>query len=798
MRHEITKSTLVDALSETLIVVNHKGFIVWTNKSVMNLLNYERNEILGKHLNILIPHDFRDSHTVLFDGFQKQSSKSPMGYSRPLHILTKDNERKEVSIELTPIYFHKKNCVLATITEKQILKGHEHENRLIDDSKIPENLGTWDWNIKTGKINCSDHTFKILGREEIKDSFDLDIMKSFIHPDDKNIVIDSIQKATSSTSPFSISYRIVIPNKSIRYVILHGKTYKNATNNPYKVVGTIQDITEEYEHKVQLRIAESIFKLSYDGAISTNNELEIIKSNPAFERMTGYSASYITGLSLSNIILELKKDSIINLLNKNGVWTGRVNCQSKQKNLFPAHLSIVKITDEMKHGNEFYVATIKDISEIIQQEKELEKLAYYDPLTSLYNRTYFIKKMKEEVNYCKENNHEMSVLFIDLDGFKEVNDSQGHDEGDRVLIDISKTLNNITGKDILLSRFGGDEFVILYKSGIKELIKKLALKILDSLSLSLTYGTQKFKITASIGISIFPKDGKTEQDLLKKSDIAMYRAKELGKNRFLFYKNEFSEDKLYRRQLVSDLEVAIEKRHLTPYFQQIISTNKDNVKRFEALARWFHPNKGSISPEEFIPIAESSNLILEIGNTILKQTCDFIKLWNKEHDSKAIISINLSPHQLFQPNLINEIINIIGTDPKTYKSLIFEITESAIMHDFNKAILILRKLKSLGCSIALDDFGTGYSSLSYLSKLPVDEVKIDRSFVQMLSKNNSDNLICEAIISLSHSLKLNVVAEGVENEFQSETLKKMNCDFLQGFLFSKPMSPNDTLNIGKI
>lgn len=790
---KITPENIVNAISETLLVVDSTGKIRWVNKAVNKLLEYEESEITGQHISILIPHEFRLPHEVLFNSFKYQTSSVPMGYARPLSILTRKNIKKPVFIELTPVEFEHERCILATICDSHIAKKNEGNlsdiNGLFNQSQAPDSIGAWDWNIRTGELSLSDNVFDILGLDSYKSPVSYKDFFTLVHEDDKTAVSAAIESALSGKSEYFISHRVVRKDASIRHVVERGKVYFSEEGVPERLMGTIQDVTAEYDYQTQVKVADSVFNYSYDGAISTDKNLDVKKVNPSFERMVGYSSAYLEGTPISDLIPELKKTSTTKILNKNGFWSGRVICNGKG-NSFPAHLSIVEVSDNMKYGNKIYVITLSDISTLTLHEKQLEKLAYHDALTSLFNRNFFLQKLTSEVKSATQS---MCLIFIDLDGFKEVNDSQGHDEGDKVLCEISKLLKECVGEEVLLSRFGGDEFVILYKSGEYNIIENLTKKILQSLSLSLVYGKQKFKITASIGIAIFPDNGKSSQELLKKADIAMYKAKELGRNRFLFYEDKFSNEKDYRRQIVSDLEAAIKDGQISAHFQKIISTKKEAIHRFEILARWCHPDKGFISPAEFIPLAEEHSIISDLGEVILNKACDFLRSWYEIMPEKAVVSVNLSSSQLFEIDIVNAIENASGKEGIILNSLMFEITESSVMKDFNKAQVVLNKIKKLGCYIALDDFGTGYSSLSYLSRLPVDEVKIDKSFVSKLLISQQDRLICEAIISLSHALKLNVVAEGVEEIAQCQQLKRFGCDFLQGFLFARPKSSADIL-----
>ena len=434
-------------------------------------------------------------------------------------------------------------------------------------------------------------------------------------------------------------------------------------------------------------------------------------------------------------------------------------------------------------------------------EDDIYRMAYYDPLTSLPNRVLFQDRLKEAVKHLDRSSNVFAVMFLDIDNFKRINDTFGHVVGDILLKEVSTRLAQVIRKsdsvarqhtDNFFARLGGDEFTVLL-SDIKfvEDASKVAKRINDSMSKPFILGDQELFVTVSTGIAICPDDGKDSDTLLKNADSAMYYAKNQGRNNFQYYMQSMNARALESLTLENDLRKALEKDELLLYYQPQIDIVSGKVIGLEALIRWEHPEKGIISPLDFIPIAEENGLIIPIGEWVLNTACKQSREWQDAGISAIPVSVNVACQQFQQKNfieIINNALNMSGISPE---DLMLEITESTLMQNIDVLSAKMHQITSMGVQLAIDDFGTGYSSLNYLKRFPLHSIKIDRSFVMEISTNPDDAAIVEAIISMAHSLKLELVAEGVETEDQLEFLRGQGCRMVQGYLFRRPLPADD-------
>jgi len=449
------------------------------------------------------------------------------------------------------------------------------------------------------------------------------------------------------------------------------------------------------------------------------------------------------------------------------------------------------------------LGTLQDITERTNAQQQIHNLAYYDIVTGLPNRAQLTEQLRYTLKLSKRNDSKFALLFLDLDHFKQVNDTLGHDAGDDLLKQVSKRLTRVVRDTDMISsrdseeaesqhtvaRLGGDEFVVLL--GVinrAEDAARVAERISQSVSEPYELGTNTVSVTTTIGISVFPADGTDSESMMKSADVAMYHAKESGRNGYQFYSRSIHEQALTRFSLEADLRSAIEKKELTLVYQPKIDVRTGQLSGMEALARWYHPEKGIMSPTEFISLAEETGLILPLGSWVLQQACSQMKMWLDAGWPVMTVAVNCSSEQFTKSDIIEDInvaLELSGLDPS---HLEIELTESLILQDGEKGIEILKNLKRLGIKVSIDDFGTGFSSLSYLKRLPVDKLKIDKSFVDDLEKDSGDAAIVTAIITLSHNLDLTVVAEGVETQEQYDILRKFDCDEIQGYLISHPLN----------
>ncbi len=426
-----------------------------------------------------------------------------------------------------------------------------------------------------------------------------------------------------------------------------------------------------------------------------------------------------------------------------------------------------------------------------EQSRTLKYQAEHDPLTNLPNRLLFLDRLKQALKHAKRKNGRVSVLFFDLDRFKEVNDTYGHEIGDKLLQEVTKRLLENRREEDTIARLGGDEFTLLLINQDEEGILHIVNSIIEKMQKPFYINNLELYTTFSIGISSYPEDGNTYDELLRNADIAMYEAKANGKNKYHFYNTEMTKIAMQRIQLEKELRQALEKNEFIPYFQPKIDAKNNKIIGLESLIRWEHPKKGIIFPDAFIPFAEEIGLIDTIDNHIAKISMQKVLSWKNKGIYCGKLSVNLSTRQLASKNYLQEVQTLLKETNFDTNDLEIEITETHIMSDPDKAMEILNKIRSLGISIAVDDFGTGYSSLSYLKKLPITKLKIDKSFVTDIPKDKDDMIIVKTIISLAKNLNLELIAEGVERKEQIDFLLQEGCDIIQGYYFSKPLNPNE-------
>ena len=450
------------------------------------------------------------------------------------------------------------------------------------------------------------------------------------------------------------------------------------------------------------------------------------------------------------------------------------------------------LTGAGETGNAVIWGICRDISERKQAQEQLHHLAHHDLLTGLPNRLLFLDRLQQAKALGKRLKQQVAVLFLDLDRFKIVNDSLGHSVGDKLLQEVAGRLSGCVREIDTVARMGGDEFTVLLGSlHAQEEVEKIAGKILKELAKPMLIESKELFITTSIGIAVYPRDDSATVGLVKKADVAMYGAKSLGRNNYQFYSPAMDRHADQRLVLESSMRRALERDEFTLYYQPKVDIHSSRVIALEALVRWQHPELGLLPPNDFIPLAEETGLILPIGEWVLRRACEQNRLWQQQGLPKIPVAVNLSGHQLQQKDLVASVRNILQSTGLEPCYLELEVTETVIMQNPDFAAAVLNELRVIGIRLAIDDFGTGYSSLAHLKRFCVDSLKIDKSFVRDVDSNSTDAAIATAIIAMGASLKMEVIAEGVETEGQLAFLRKHMCHTIQGYLFSRPVPPEE-------
>ncbi len=547
--------------------------------------------------------------------------------------------------------------------------------------------------------------------------------------------------------------------------------------------------------EVELKLAAQVFRSSAEAIMITDASHHILSVNESFTHMTGYTAEEVLGKTPS-VLASGRHDpeffaAMHRSLSQHGHWQGEIWNRRKDGEIFPQWQGISVVKDEDGRITQ-YVSISSDITALKASEERIDFLFHYDTLTGLPNRTLLQDRVHQAMLSADLNGSKVSLLSLDLDRFKLVNESLGHQMGDRLLVEVVARLRSIVRSADTIGRPGGDEFIIaLQDDAVLSAASKVAQKIQDCLATPFVIDGHEIRVTSSIGIAVYPDDAGDLETLLKRCDIAMYHAKQSGRATYRFFTEDLNAEASKRMQLEAELARAIDRREFILHYQPQIDLATGEVIGAEALVRWRHPEKGLIPPGLFIPVAEETGLIVPIGDWVLCEVCRQARAWQDAGHPPMVVSINLSGLQFRRPGLVARVSEVLDQHRLDARYLELELTESILVHDAQEVLQTVRELKALGLKLAIDDFGTGYSSLSYLKRFNVDKLKIDQSFVRDLCSNPEDAAIVQAVIQLGLGLNLGIIAEGVETAEQLQMLRDKGCEQVQGYYFSKPLPAGD-------
>jgi len=651
------------------------------------------------------------------------------------------------------------------------------------------NEGLWDWDIQKDELYTSIKFKEILGADAKKLNGSLKSWVDTIVKEDRIGFITSLEEHLNGKSAkFTYEYRSINGDET-RWFLARGKAvYEDGELK--RVVGFLSDISDIKKAQLALKDSQEQFELFMQnlpaGVYIRDLDEKIVFSNRYLNKFFGFDT--LEGKSLKELFNKEQYELLVADTEK-VIENNIVNSEMYIKDRFDND-KYFHINQFLLHrGNRKYIGTIlTDFTAQKLTEMKLDKLAHYDLLTNLPNRALFYDSLNHSISKAKRTGQKIALMFIDLDNFKTINDTLGHDYGDILLKEVSKKLKSILRTEDVVSRLGGDEFtVILDPIDDNVFPSVVAQKIIDELSKPVKLKDEMGYIGSSIGIAIFPDDANDLDTLIKFADMAMYRAKESGKNTYRYFTSEMDEDAREKMELTNDLRNAVINNQLKLYYQPIIDVRQNKIALFEALVRWEHPRYGLISPDNFISLAEEGGFMVKVGRWILKEACAQIrKMQDKGYDIK--VAVNVSSKQLTQNHLeqtTKEIVKQSGIKPNLLE---LEVTEGFLMENIKKVEKTLSNLREFGVGIAIDDFGTGYSSLSRLKSLPISKLKIDKSFINDIAESEDDRRIILVIIALAKGLGLDIVAEGVETKEQLEFLKKNGVSKIQGYYFSKPIS----------
>jgi diguanylate cyclase (GGDEF)-like protein/PAS domain S-box-containing protein len=661
-------------------------------------------------------------------------------------------------------------------------------------------IGNWEWNLATNTSWWSEELYQILEEDPQTYAATLDNFIAKIHPDDRQVLIEGQWAAPLVASPHTpVESRVVLADGREKVIEQLVETRLDEYGQPAAVVGTVHDITERRALEDRLRESEaryaSTVELAAVGIAHVDKEGRFAWSNQRLRDMLGYSSEELRTLTVWQV--SHPDDVHVTDIDRRRLHAGEIDTLTTEKRYLHKDGSTlwVRITSAVRRGADgallYDVSIVEDVTARRNAEERVRYLATHDELTGLPNRALFGELLSHAIEKARRHERQCAVVFLDLDRFKIVNDSLGHAAGDRLLKEVADRLRLSARKSDFIARLGGDEFVLLLEDVPDSSIAAgVAKKILSSLLTPVRIGRHECRVTGSIGIATYPSDATDAPTLMKHADMAMYRAKEEGKNNYQFYSAETSPLSVESLLLESHLARALERKEFAIQYQPRVDIRTGEVRGAEALLRWWNLELGTVSPAHFIPVAEDTGLIVPIGKWVMRTACEQNMAWQRRGLRPIVMSVNLSPRQFKDPMLLDDIAEVLQRTGMAPELLELEITESMIMHNLEQAAQKAAAIKALGVRLAIDDFGTGYSSLSQLKRFPIDTLKVDRSFIRDVDLSEDDRVITQAIISLGKALDVSVVAEGVETEAQHAFVRDNACDEMQGYYFSKPCHPD--------
>ena len=650
----------------------------------------------------------------------------------------------------------------------------------------------WDLDLCSGAWTASAQSFSMLGYPPDTEVQSLAAWIDNIHPFDQALLEAAFEAIIHGESTeLDVEFKALNNAGSYQWIRTRGKVVEfDAENCARRIVGTHEDVTRRRQLEEKLKLAATVFKNTSEGVIIADPRGYIIDVNQGFEQATGFNREEVIGKHTRFLNSGRQAPafyrSMWEQLEKHGNWNGEIWSKGKDGSLLPEWLNISAVKDENNLVSH-YVAVFSDISVLKRSEEKLDHLAHHDTLTGLPNRLMLQARLGRALVHAQRNKNIVALLFLDIDRFKNINDSMGHQAGDSLLKQVAARLKTCVRTEDTVARLGGDEFVVLLENlSDMSAPAHVAEKILAEIRNPFTLQNADFYTTTSIGISLYPNDGNGPAELLRNADTAMYQVKQRGRDSFAFYTQKFTDIARKKIEMESELHKAIDQNEMQLWYQPQFDLESEEMVGMEALIRWIHPNKGFIAPDHFIPLAEESGLIVKVGEWVIDQACSQIRDWLDRGFTVPRIAINISGSEMRQGKIIHKLKESLANNQLEGCCLEVEITENFMMQDLERAVQIINDLNGMGIEVAVDDFGTGYSSLAYLKSLPIRRLKIDKSFVTDIPNDPQDMAITQAIIAMGRSLGLDVIAEGVETRQQQKFLRENHCSLGQGYLFCRP------------
>lgn len=703
--------------------------------------------------------------------------------SKPFGYLIKPCEGRELHATI--------QMALARREDELAVEQSEQRLKLALDAA---SLGVLEWTPGANRLKGDSYVSMLFGNRPQPLDEPWESFIDRVDEADRQRVCQALTAKLPASEAICVEFRIAGDEVPPRHMEAHAKAYGSG-GVVQRVVGILRDVTQQHQHEALLRQSSVVFHTTAEAIVISDAARRIVAVNTAFSRISGYSESDVVGVNPDVLLRAVPALEFYAGALESGTadfWQGEVRCYRSNGDPFPAWQSVSVVRDgegRLTH----YVTAFSDVSAIFEAQQQLQHLAHHDPLTGLPNRLLFDDRLENAIEHALRQSQRCLLLFLDLDGFKVINDTLGHAIGDELLREVAGRLRRVLRSSDTIARLGGDEFVILAGSVNPEYAAQLAQKILDQLRTPIQVGGESLAVTGSLGIAIYPENGTDCQQLMRAADLAMYTAKAEGRNRYHFYADDMSARTRQRMEIEQGLRRAIAADHLLVHYQPRVNLADRRVVGVEALVRWQHPERGVIPPAEFIAIAEDCGIIEALGRWVLHRACCEMQalVLSKKIGDDFHLAVNVSARQFLGVDFIAMLRSVLEETGFPANALELEITESTLQAT-ERSLPILRELEVLGVAVSIDDFGTGYSSLSVLRDLPIQRIKIDRSFIVDLPDSESQKSVVEAIVALSKAMQMSITVEGIEHEAQAGVLRALGCEEGQGYLFARPM-PFDAL-----
>ncbi|HEX7645324.1 MAG TPA: EAL domain-containing protein [Burkholderiaceae bacterium] len=734
-----------------------------------------------------------DEHFMIRD----PASGRILGMGTVTRDISQLNEAKKVAAAATE-RLRLAHDELSSAYEKtrELAASLARERDRLNEAQAARHVGSWETDLVHGIVTWSAEAYRILEADPARVAPSREAFLERIHPADRARVEEVRNSALAEGGPFSVEYKLRRADGSERIVSEVGQVFCGQDGNPVRSVGTFCDVTEERRADEALRQAATVFAATNEGIFITDSRARIMQINPAFTRVTGYAFDEVEGCN-PRMWSSGRQDpgfykNMWAAISSTGQWEGEMWNRRKNGEVYPCWQNISAVRDE-RGAVTHYVSIFTDITVSKAAEARLRQLAHHDVLTGLPNRVLFGANLDSALERAKRHGNRVGLMILDLDRFKLVNDSLGHAAGDQLLQEIGRRLKGSVRAEDTVARLGGDEFAVIASDLSKpQDAVPLAVKIIEAVARPVQLDGKDIQTSTSIGIGLYPDDANLAADLMRAADAAMYRAKAHGRGTYDFYTAELSEAAAEHLALERDLRGALAKDELMLMYQPQLEIASGRIIGAEALLRWRHPQRGLLLPDSFVGIAEDCGLIQPIGDWVLTEALHKARAWWNMGLALPRIAVNISGRQILHDHIEQTLTRLLAPSDAAPGGLRLEleVTENVLLA-FEPSAKVLTRMRACGAMIAIDDFGTGYSSLSRLHRLPVDTLKIDRSFVRSLPDSAVSRAISSAIIAMGHGLGLEVIAEGVETEAQLSLLRELGCDQAQGFLISVPLQADD-------